>query len=198
MNLSAFRPVLRPANASKYPIANALRPNAALQRTVTPATASPFSSTSRMMKRKKGKGPGTDPRITAIRYHLSHPLTPRPLHFSRLRALRHWTIHRAWLLFLRRRRWAEERDLERQYQAMRSACEHLRLMDANGNLVSEAEAGGQGADPGVIGSGGKEVGRLYRAAMLKRGVWGSVPVEYARAQVDFPGREGWNHAWTRD
>lgn len=82
--------------------------------------------------------------------------------------------------------------------SMRAACEHLRLMDSNGNLVSEAEAGGQGADAGTLGVKGKEVGRLYRAAMLKRGVWGSVPVEYARAQVDFPAREGWNHGWTRN
>jgi large subunit ribosomal protein L40 len=34
--------------------------------------------------------------------------------------------------------------------------------------------------------------------MIKRGVWGSVPVEYARVQTDFPGREGWNHGWTRN
>ena len=115
-----------------------------------------------------------------------------------MRALRHWTIHRAWLLFLRRRRWAEERDLERQYMAMKAACEHLRLMDASGNLVPPHMAGGQGADPGTIGAGGKEVGRLYRAAMLKRNVWGSVPVEYARLQVDTPGREGWNHEWVRE
>lgn len=102
------------------------------------------------------------------------------------------------MLFLRKRRWAEERDLERQYESMRSACEHLRLMDSNGNRVSETEAGGQGADAGALGPKGKEVGRLYRAAMLKRGVWGSVPVEYARLQVDFPARDGWNHAWTRN
>lgn len=134
----------------------------------------------------------------AIRYHLSHPLTPRPLHFSRLRYLRHWTIHRAWMLFLRKRRRAEELDLERQYNSMRDACEHLRLLDSNGNRVSPEEAGGQGADSGKLGVRGKEVGRLYRAAMLKRGVWGSVPVEYARVQTDFPARDGWNHGWTRD
>jgi large subunit ribosomal protein L40 len=39
---------------------------------------------------------------------------------------------------------------------------------------------------------------LYRSAMLKRGVWGSVPVEYGRVQTDFPPREGWNHAWVRN
>lgn len=101
------------------------------------------------------------------------------------------------MLFQRKRRWAEERELERLYMSMRAACEHLRLLDANGNRVSEEEAGGQGADPGRLGVKGKEVGRLYRNAMLKRGVWGSVPVEYGRLQTDFPSREGWNHEWTR-
>lgn len=133
-----------------------------------------------------------------IRYHLSHPLTPRPLHFSRNRYLRHWTIHRAWLLFLRKRRAAESLELERQYQSMRSACEHLRLMDSHGNKVSEEEAGGNGPDAGRLGVRGREVGRLYRSAMIKRGIWGSVPVEYARVQTDFPSRAGWNHEWTRN
>lgn len=101
------------------------------------------------------------------------------------------------MLFLRKRRWAEERDLERQYMSMRDACEHLRLLDESGNRVSEAEGGGQGPDPGSLGPRGKEVGRLYRGAMNKRGIWGSVPIEYARGQVDFPARDGWNHGWTR-
>ena len=26
---------------------------------------------------------------------------------------------------------------------------------------------------------------------------GGVPVEYARAQTEGPGRDGWDHAWTR-
>ncbi|KAL1799684.1 mitochondrial 54S ribosomal protein mL40 [Alternaria dauci] len=199
MNLSIFRPVFRPYKTPSPP-----QPTTLLQRTANqiypsyPKTQhTPFSTTPSLQKRTK-KGPGNDPRITNIRYHLSHPLTPRPLHFSRTRSLRHWTIHRAWLLFLRKRRWAEERELERQYMAMRSACEHLRLMDSNGNLVSEEEAGGQGADASRLGVKGREVGRLYRSAMLKRGVWGSVPVEYGRVVTDFPGREGWNHEWVRN
>lgn len=101
------------------------------------------------------------------------------------------------MLFLRRRRRAEELDLERQYESMRSACEHLRLLDENGMRVPQSEGGGQGPDAGTLGPRGKEVGRLYRGSMNKRGIWGSVPVEYARGQVDFPGREGWNHGWTR-
>ena len=43
----------------------------------------------------------------------------------------------------------------------------------------------------------KEVGRLYRTAMLKTGVWEGVPIEYARAQTETPPRNGWDHAWTR-
>ncbi|KAF2107893.1 hypothetical protein BDV96DRAFT_588344 [Lophiotrema nucula] len=215
MNLSTFsRPALRPANCSAFRVPSALRQNA------TPfqkprihragARAADFSSTAQMMKRKDARNV-VDPRITNIRYHLSHPLTPRPLRFSRTRALRHWTIHRAWLLFLRKRRRAQELDLERQYMSMRSACEALRLLDESGNTVSPAEAGGFGPDPGTLGMRGKEVGRLYRQTMSKKGLvglglevggggksWaGGVPIEYARLQTDFPSREGWNHGWTR-
>ncbi|CAN9090617.1 unnamed protein product [Alternaria alternata] len=199
MNLSIFRPVFRPCKVTPPPQSTNIWQRTAQQTCRQPPKPqrATFSTTPCLQKRSK-KGPGNDPRITNIRYHLSHPLTPRPLHFSRNRSLRHWTIHRAWLLFLRKRRWAEERELERQYMAMRAACEHLRLMDNNGNLVSQDEAGGQGADPSRLGSKGREVGRLYRSAMLKRGVWGSVPVEYGRVQTDFPPREGWNHAWVRN
>lgn len=62
--------------------------------------------------RNKGR-PKKDPRITLIRYHLQHPKTPRPLRFSRMRALRHWTIHRAWMLFRRKKAAAEELELQR-------------------------------------------------------------------------------------
>ncbi|KAH6860566.1 hypothetical protein B0T12DRAFT_348731 [Alternaria alternata] len=199
MNLSIFRPVFRPCKITPPSQSTNIWQRTAQQTCRQPPKPqrATFSTTPCLQKRSK-KGPGNDPRITNIRYHLSHPLTPRPLHFSRNRSLRHWTIHRAWLLFLRKRRWAEERELERQYMAMRSACEHLRLMDNNGNLVKQDEAGGQGADPSRLGSKGREVGRLYRSAMLKRRVWGSVPVEYGRVQTDFPPREGWNHAWVRN
>ncbi|KAF2019595.1 hypothetical protein BU24DRAFT_419197 [Aaosphaeria arxii CBS 175.79] len=196
MNFSFLRPSFR----SLRPTTNFASQKAILQNPTTTSllqrTTSPFSTTAKLEKRNKGKV-RTDARITAIRYHLSHPLTPRPLHFSRTRYLRHWTIHRAWLLFLRKRRWAEERELERQYESMRAACEHLRLLDDNGLRVASSEGGGQGADAGTLGPRGKEVGRLYRGAMNKKGVWGSVPVEYARIQVDYPPRDGWNHEWTR-
>lgn len=64
------------------------------------------------------------------------------------------------------------------YQSMQKACEELRTMDS----------------PGM-----KNAGRLYRIAMEKKGIFGpgSVPIEYARWQVDTPGKEAWNHEWTR-
>lgn len=75
---------------------------------------SPFTTTAPISARPgKGSAPKTDPRITLIRYHMQHPKTPRPLRFSRMRALRHWTIHRAWLLFRRKQRDAERLELER-------------------------------------------------------------------------------------
>ena len=44
---------------------------------------------------------------------------------------------------------------------------------------------------------GDGMGRLYRIAMMKKGVWDGVPIEYARIQTDRPGREAWNHEWKR-
>ncbi|KAL8716300.1 MAG: hypothetical protein Q9220_000205 [cf. Caloplaca sp. 1 TL-2023] len=119
--------------------------------------------------------PKTDRRITLIRYHLHHPATPRPLRFSRLRALRHWTIHRAAQLHLHKTRQAEERELERQYNSMRAACEELR-------------------------TGAGDGGRLYRQAMSRKGLLGEggVPIEYARGQVEGPGRSGWDAGWRRE
>jgi hypothetical protein len=61
----------------------------------------------------KGNRPTVDPRVRLIRYHLEHPKTPRPLRLSRMRSLRHWTIHRAWMLFKRKKRESEERELLR-------------------------------------------------------------------------------------
>ena len=65
---------------------------------------------------------------------------------------------------------------------MRDACEELRV----------------GAGDG---------GRLFRQAMVKKGIYGGlqaergreggVPIEYTRAQTDGPGRKGWDHGWRR-
>ncbi|KAG8626538.1 hypothetical protein KVT40_005483 [Elsinoe batatas] len=148
---------------------------------------SPFSTTQVLEARKKQK-PKLDRRITLIRYFLQHPLTPRPLRFSRNRYLRHWTIHRAWQLFQLKTRQKRELELERQWCSMRDAAEALRLMDGNGLRVDESS---------VDVSKSKDVGRLYRIAMLKKGVWDGVPIEYARIQTHTPPRDGWNHGWTR-
>ncbi|KAK6586098.1 hypothetical protein PZA11_001155 [Diplocarpon coronariae] len=142
-----------------------------------PGQTRAFSSTPARLK-KDDKKSKIDPRITLIRYHMQHPQTPRPLRLSRMRSLRHWTIHRAWMLVRRKKAEAEEKELGRMYQSIHSACEELRKI-------------------GVPGT--KDVGRLYRIAMEKKGIFkqGGVPIEYARYQTDTPGREVWNHSWTR-
>lgn len=63
--------------------------------------------------RPKGNVQKTDPRISLIRYHLQHPKTPRPLRLSRMRGLRHWTIHRAWMLYQRKLKEKEGLELEK-------------------------------------------------------------------------------------
>lgn len=100
---------------------------------------------------------------------------------------------------------------------MRDACEALRLIGEDGLAVVEP---GRAVPPpgardaksvtvkGVDGSElevdvsaaaqrQRDVGRLYRIAMEKKGVWNGVPIEYARAQTDTPPRTGWDHTWTR-
>lgn len=156
-----------------------------------------------------------------IRYHLVHPLTPRPLRFSRTRSLRHWTIHRAFQLFRAKQRQARQLDLERQFQSMRDACEALRLIGEDGLAISEpgnAVPPPGARDPDVVtfdvASAGekekrtevihvraaavqqKEIGRLYRTAMLKTGVWSGVPIEYGRAQTETPPRYLFTHSLT--
>ncbi|TKA28409.1 hypothetical protein B0A50_03876 [Salinomyces thailandicus] len=152
--------------------------------------SAPFSSTTRQRARERG-GEKRDMRITLIRYHLQHPLTPRPLRFSRDRALRHWTIHRAHRLHQTRLQADRQATLERQYNSMAAACEALRLVDEHG--LTETERTRLGCER----EGHGKRGRLYRIAMRKDGVWEGVPIEYSRIQTDSPGREGWNHGWTR-
>ncbi|KAI9830388.1 MAG: hypothetical protein M1826_004811 [Phylliscum demangeonii] len=113
-----------------------------------------------------------------IRYHLNHRLTPRPLRLSRLRALRHWTIHRAWMVFQRGRRRAQERELERAYNSMRDACEALRVLP-----VGDGSYGSQGL--------------LFRRAMHKEGVYDGWPIEATRSQTEWPPTQGWNAQWRR-
>jgi len=82
------------------------------------------------------------------------------------------------MLAQRKRAEREEGELMRMYQSMHGACEELRLLDSPGT---------------------KDAGRLYRIAMEKKGIFGhgGIPIEYARAQTETPGREAWNHGWTR-
>ncbi|KAI1467596.1 uncharacterized protein F4812DRAFT_459702 [Daldinia caldariorum] len=128
-------------------------------------------------KRKAGKGEGPDPRIVNLKMSMPRAV-PAPLRFARNRALRHWTIHRAWLLYQRKERDRRAHELERMYQSMHNACEELRK---------------------TSGPGKRAEGYLYRVAMEKKGLYGhnSIPIEYARAQTETPAREPWNHGWTR-
>jgi len=82
------------------------------------------------------------------------------------------------MLFRRKKADAERMELQRMYQSMKDACEELRHLD---------------------GPGEKDGGRLFRIAMEKKGIFGpgGVPIEYSRSQTETPGREAWNHGWTR-
>lgn len=130
---------------------------------------------------KRGGEAPRDPKMINMLSHfsvLSPKRIPPPLRMGRNRHLRHWTIHRAWLLFRRREREARERTLMRQYQSMSNACEALRL---------------------TSGPGTRDEGYLYRVAMEKKGTYGlhGVPIEYARAQTETPAKVVWNHDWKR-
>lgn len=63
-------------------------------------------------RKKKGKGEAPDPRILNLKSSMPRAV-PSPLRFARNRALRHWTIHRAWLLYQRKEREREAHELER-------------------------------------------------------------------------------------
>ena len=131
------------------------------------------------IRKSKRKEEVRDPKMINMLSHfavLSPKRIPPPLRMGRNRHLRHWTIHRAWLLFRRREREAREKNLMRQYQSISSACEALRLTSG----------------PGTRGEG-----YLYRVAMEKKGVYGldGVPIEYARAQTETPATVPWNHDW---
>lgn len=64
-------------------------------------------------KKRRGKGnEGPDPRIVNLKVSMPRSV-PAPLRFARNRALRHWTIHRAWLLYQRKERERQEHELQR-------------------------------------------------------------------------------------
>lgn len=145
---------------------------------ISPCTRN-FSTSSSLSK--KSNQPKTDMRVTLIRYHMQHPLMPRPLRLSRSRALRHWTIARAWKVWDSKRRNQAKMELRRQYQCIQDSMEVLRNFDD-----------GSSKD-------GKEGSRLYRIATEKRGIYsnGSIPIEYARLQTDTPATVPWDHDWKR-
>lgn len=133
------------------------------------------------LKPDKNKQQKIDPRITLVRYHMKHPLMPRPLRLSRDRALRHWTIARAWYIWQKKKRIQADLDLQRKYQSIQLAMEILRNLD-----------------DGTAGNS-KEGSRLYRVALEKKETYsrGSIPIEYARIQVETPGNVPWDHDWKR-
>ena len=116
-------------------------------------------------------------RVKILKQNMFSPAPP-PLRMARLRYLRHWTIHRAWLLFRRQQREAGDKERARMQAGMYNACEELRQ---------------------TVGPGNKDEGYLYRVAMERKGVWGkdAVPIEYARYQTDYAGAKPWNHEWVR-
>jgi len=139
--------------------------------------ARPFS-TARVLARKPEK-PQVSPKVLNLEEALKATNRPPPrLRMDSMRYMRHWTIHRAWLLLRRKQREQRERLLMKQYQSMHRACEELR---------------------NTAGPGLKDTGYLYRVAMEKKGVYGhdGIPIEYARAQTETPAREAWNHGWKR-
>ncbi|QDS75776.1 hypothetical protein FKW77_008804 [Venturia effusa] len=176
-SLSSLRAAVPALCSPKFPT-TALPRTGQWQSTTPRRIQCPAFSTSPVLQKRK-KGEKKDMRITLIRYFLLHPKAPRVLRLSRLRSLRHWTIHRAWQLHKAKLRRQRELDLERQYNEMRRACEELRLIGSNGL------------------PGGKDEGKLFRTAMMKRDVWQGVPIEYARIQTEWPSKDGWNHGWTR-
>ncbi|KAL6699132.1 hypothetical protein J3F84DRAFT_346010 [Trichoderma pleuroticola] len=162
-----------------------------LSRTTTMTTPRLFSTTSPSLARKlptpaapkavrrNRAAPKSENfiRIRTLRRNMFSPAPP-PLRMARQRYLRHWTIHRAWMLFRRKQHEAIDKERSRMHAGMYNACEELRK---------------------TVGPGSRGEGYLYRVAMEKKGVYGleGVPIEYARFQTDSPAKEPWNHDWKR-
>lgn len=87
---------------------------------------------------------------------------------------------------MHRDRLLRERELERQYNAMRAACEELRLGVGDGGKLYRQAMSRKRLNGGLkVAAGGGVVGN------------GGVPIEYARAQTEGPSRAGWDEWWTR-
>lgn len=83
--------------------------------------------------------------------------------------------------------------------------EELRVGVPDGGRLYRQAGQRQGLMGGVVkgsaGGGGGEgegegLGKVGRGG-VKVASNGGVPLEYARAQVDGPGRAGWDHGWVR-
>lgn len=151
--------------------------NAAQAKKKAAAAAAPADASKARKKRSQVVRSEHYAKVSILKQNLFAPAPP-PLRMARLRHLRHWTIHRAWLLFRRQQREAMEKERMRMHAGMYNACEELRKS---------------------VGPGNKGEGYLYRVAMEKKGVWGTdaVPIEYARLQTEYPGETPWNHDWKR-
>ncbi|EQB45533.1 hypothetical protein CGLO_15584 [Colletotrichum gloeosporioides Cg-14] len=161
----SLRGLFRPTTTLTTPFTTAVRAF-----TTTPAPARRGASVS-------AATPEYTRKILNLKQHL-FARAPPPLRMARNRHLRHWTIHRAWLLLQRQQREARERELYRMHQGMYNAAEELRH---------------------TAGPGTRDEGWLYRISQEKKGVYGAgaVPIEYARYQTETPARVAWNHDWKR-
>ena len=74
---------------------------------------------------------------------------------------------------------------------MRDACEELRIGVGDGGRLYRQAMVKKGVYGGVATHKGEGEG------LVERGREGGVPVEYARAQTEGPSREGWNEGWMR-
>lgn len=117
------------------------------------------------MARKPEKS-GIDSRSLQMRDIQFRSATPLKLDLSASEVIQHDTIHRAWQLFLRRRREAREGELERQFHRMSLACSDLAQHDPV----------------------------LFRGSMVKDKKR-KFPVEM-RALTETPAKKGWDYAWT--
>jgi len=79
--------------------------------------------------------------------------------------VRHETIHRAWLLYNRKKRLAHEQDLQKQFAKMEYACDMLQKLDP----------------------------RLYAASKIEV-TNHTFPLDY-RTPTDTPSPQGWNCDW---
>lgn len=120
-------------------------------------------------------GRGADKKIYLLRRWKAKRL-PAPLRMARNRWLRHWTIHRAWLLYQRQERRRRELELMRMQQGISCALEELRR---------------------TSGPGTRPEGSLFYRAIERPGLWDmdAIPIEYARMQTDTPARIAWDHEW---